>query len=802
MASILFEEDALKPIRRKQLLNNLVDGLAKVRPGTIYAEVPRSSISYEFGYRKISYANFANAINGLAQWLHDTLGPAENFPTLAYIGPNDFLYNALMLAAVKAGYKAGGIFMTLLNAVFNQTPLIYPLSGVPLSTKIVLEALNHVKADSVLLAPPLVDEVGANPEMLNFLVKNIDVLLYGGGSTESGAYPAVFPTDKWPSDDWKCLHFHPNAGIELRPHSENRYEAVLIRNSDPEKVQPIFSVFPSLNEWETHDLYAPHPSIPDLWLCSGRSDDIIVLLTGEKTNPLSMEQQMSHHHEVRAALVIGAHRFQTALLIELVSLQALSTVERAKAIELAKSHVFFTSPDKPMGISGKGMVQRQPTLDLYAKEIDNPYADADIILTSNPTFAIPELEITTLYTNPSVESLTTAIIQLSSLHESAKSSSDKSRQQGIHDSLVEYKTIIDEIAPSDNQTYSNGIKDVNGTSSRERVFILTGSTGALGSYVLQTFLSSSTVSHIFCLNRTAGEQPQIKRSEAHGLPTEFPSDRVTFLQVNLSEERLGLEPETFERIKPPQHISSTMHGLSVGNFSGDVPESVINDITASLPMGYSESKFIAENLLSYATDKFPRVSISIARVGQIAGPVSTTGIWTKHEWFPSLVLSSIHLGIIPKSLDSTDRSKVDWVPIDLIADILVELIFSQRIDHNNGAKVYRPVNPVLVPWKSFLPKIINTATVGQENKITPVPFAKWIELVRKDAEDLHSKIDFEEMLGKNPAIKLLSFYEGLAKGRVTSVMENKKAVQESEKLRGLKGIEGSWVEKWVQSWIE
>ncbi|EMR86872.1 putative nrps-like enzyme protein [Botrytis cinerea BcDW1] len=210
------------------------------------------------------------------------------------------------------------------------------------------------------------------------------------GSTESGAYPAVFPTDKWPSDDWKCLHFHPNAGIELRPHSENRYEAVLIRNSDPEKVQPIFSVFPSLNEWETHDLYAPHPSIPDLWLCSGRSDDIIVLLTGEKTNPLSMEQQMSHHHEVRAALVIGAHRFQTALLIELVSLQALSTVERAKAIELAKSHVFFTSPDKPMGISGKGMVQRQPTLDLYAKEIDNPYADADIILTSNP------LDISTL----------------------------------------------------------------------------------------------------------------------------------------------------------------------------------------------------------------------------------------------------------------------------------------------------------------------------------------------------------------------------------------------------------------------
>ena len=105
MASVIFNEDSLVPLRRKQLLNNIVDGLAKVRPGTFYAEVPRSSTSYDEGYRKISYANFANAINGLAHWLHDTLGPAENFPTVAYIGPNDFRYNALMLAAVKAGYK-------------------------------------------------------------------------------------------------------------------------------------------------------------------------------------------------------------------------------------------------------------------------------------------------------------------------------------------------------------------------------------------------------------------------------------------------------------------------------------------------------------------------------------------------------------------------------------------------------------------------------------------------------------------------------------------------------------------------
>ena len=33
------------------------------------------------------------------------LGPGKDFETLAYIGPLDVRYNALLLGAVKAGYK-------------------------------------------------------------------------------------------------------------------------------------------------------------------------------------------------------------------------------------------------------------------------------------------------------------------------------------------------------------------------------------------------------------------------------------------------------------------------------------------------------------------------------------------------------------------------------------------------------------------------------------------------------------------------------------------------------------------------
>jgi hypothetical protein len=107
MASYLFDESSPpRPLQKKQLLVHMVDGLARAQPNALYAEAPLSPTSFEPGFRKITYFLFANAINGLAWQLHDALGPAvEGFPTLTYLGPNDVRYNAVVLAAVKVGYK-------------------------------------------------------------------------------------------------------------------------------------------------------------------------------------------------------------------------------------------------------------------------------------------------------------------------------------------------------------------------------------------------------------------------------------------------------------------------------------------------------------------------------------------------------------------------------------------------------------------------------------------------------------------------------------------------------------------------
>lgn len=104
----MFSEGSRSPkpaYQKKQLLNHLLDGMARARPHALYGESPRSTISYDAGFYKITYAALANAVNGVAWLLDHELGPGKNHETLAYIGPSDFRQNVMILGAVKAGYK-------------------------------------------------------------------------------------------------------------------------------------------------------------------------------------------------------------------------------------------------------------------------------------------------------------------------------------------------------------------------------------------------------------------------------------------------------------------------------------------------------------------------------------------------------------------------------------------------------------------------------------------------------------------------------------------------------------------------
>ncbi|TGO65714.1 hypothetical protein BCON_0001g00280 [Botryotinia convoluta] len=113
MATIIFNEGHPGPKyaqdapTKKQLLNNIIDGMARTRPNALWAVEPISSTTYSEGFRKITYSALANAVNGVAWWLTEQLGPGfrKDFQTICYMGWNDLRYVAMVLGAVKAGYK-------------------------------------------------------------------------------------------------------------------------------------------------------------------------------------------------------------------------------------------------------------------------------------------------------------------------------------------------------------------------------------------------------------------------------------------------------------------------------------------------------------------------------------------------------------------------------------------------------------------------------------------------------------------------------------------------------------------------
>jgi aryl carrier-like protein len=663
--------------------------------------------------------------------------------------------------------QAAGVYFGLINAVYRRSVVIYPIAGFP-SASLLIDGLKRTEADIAILVPPYAIDIAQDADNLDFIAKNLKRLVYVGGAippaagdvisskielhghvgaTETGFYPSLKRIGKAPNF-WRHYRYAHSANISFEHQTDDLYEAVWNRNSDPETVQLVFKIFPNLQTWKSKDLYSPHPTEADLWLYRGRGDDIIVFLTGEKTNPLSMEQRLNQHPEIRQTMVIGTLRFQAALLIELSDQNKLSATERAEAIEriwpaieesnatcpaharVAKSHILFTEPGRPIPISAKGTIQRSPALREYSSEIEKLYADADTMslyaeeehigkeesvdtrdfkvvrevlrkvickvtkwdetkikdddnlfvqgmdslqalqLIRHLRTAVNKLDlpITILYTNPSLTQLAESIVEMFNRESSSKIATATDRSHKIEETLQQYYKLVDEIF-----VQSDLAADPSPASGH--VVVLTGSTGSLGSCILRTLMQTASVSHIYCLDRTSDSHLRhLKKNEKDNKLMDFPASKVTFLKADFSQPGLGLDDEKYKIIRDSatdiihsawpvnfnitldtfephlegiinilsfistvrQHISflfiSSISSISSLE-STRVPEKIIKNTSAPLPMGYAESKFIAENILDYASkqERLKNADLKVARVGQIAGPAYTSGIWSKSE---------------------------------------------------------------------------------------------------------------------------------------------------------------------------
>lgn len=797
---------------------------------------------------------------------------------------------------------------------------VLPPPNKPVTSELSNEIIASGVATSAFLPPAIIDGFAKDPELAENLRK-LKFFIFSGaplsvelgdflrsktrifnsyGQTETGILNQLYTDD----EDYAYVNFGPLSNIELQHHSDDLYEAVMVRKEGLEQYQGGFMVDPEAAEIRTRDLFSRHPDPAkgDLWIHRGRADDVIVFDTGEKINPASMESLIGSHGKVRSALVVGEGRFQSALLIEPVkdvqgqnATEALleelwPTIEAANKDcpahgQVVRNLVMFTKPGVPFVRSGKGSVRRRATLELYEEDIEAVYKAAGNPLDNDGPVIDPTASKEAL-----AQQLREVLLQATKVE--ASSDEDNLYQLGMDSlqtlqlsrslkaSLRHSGVWLDQITP--NFIYSNptlhqliesiyrlchadSLEEATETSQIEemkailsnyapnipkgmdgrpdsKVFILTGSTGSFGSYLLHSLLQQPSIKHVYCLNRSVDASArQTSANTTRGLTSSFEPVRVTFMTCDFSKPLLGLERSSYGRLlgqithiihnawtvnfnlslstfaatnifgikslieftveapRQPQiffvsSMGTVMRWRQAGH-SGPVPEEPIDDPHVPEAQGYARSKWIAERLLDLAHAELG-IDVCYLRVGQIAGPVGTTqGAWNKTEWFPAFMTSCRTLGLLPNSLEVLDV--IDWIPVNVLADVVVELVNrGARVD-GQGSLVYNLVNPSTATWSELCPVVQRGLSQATGSKIDIVTYSEWLRALEKAASETKTDQDMRD----NPAIKLLDFFQGLenrSSHEHAAIISTKKATENSPALQKCGPVTPEWMSLWLE----
>lgn len=364
---------------------------------------------------------------------------------------------------------------------------------------------------------------------------------------------------------------------------------------------------------------------------------------------------------------------------------------------------------------------------------------------------------------------------------------------------------------------------------RDRVVVLTGATGALGAHILEILLQDSNTSRVYCLVR-AESPDQARERILESLRTRdlaLPSkengndSKLVSLPCSLQDDKLGLSGSEWERIAGEAtlmihsawsvnfslklrsfqdqlsglvnllelrnstrssaarfvFISSTASVISAAKGDRPISEILSSDPDDASPLGYSRSKWVAENILASArvsgsfatpisssTSGLPspgtaeeRTPIVIIRVGQLCGN-SRTGAWNATEAYPIMLSSARVSGCLP----DLPGEALSWLPVDAAACSVLEIATSppdppepprapgqrysqSRAQHLHKTPVYHVLNPHQEPeWSDMLGWICggggssngeqDGGSGGGAGPVSIVPASEWIERLERALE--------------------------------------------------------------------
>ncbi|TGO67587.1 hypothetical protein BOTNAR_0039g00240 [Botryotinia narcissicola] len=355
-----------------------------------------------------------------------------------------------------------------------------------------------------------------------------------------------------------------------------------------------------------------------------------------------------------------------------------------------------------------------------------------------------------------------------------------------------------------------------------------------------TCTSRDGIERIFCLNRgkDGGRDTQYKNFVAAGLPTSQLDKRVTFIKVNVESPFLGLDSTLYDSLRSDVNLivhaawpvnfnlplsafrpqlaalvnlftlaasatSPTVRFIFISSIAAvkgyrhsPAAEKTLESPDTPAPFGYGRAKFLAELLVDAGGRHLgSKVPTTVIRVGQVADRVHSPSIWNPREWLPSLVLSTLHLEQISHSLGPR-FDNVDFVPVDLLRDILLDLATAAMTrTADNAATVFNLRDPQLVSWSTLLSAIV---AIQPLHTVSP---ATWLASFRASSE-----AGYEDVTA-NPAVKLLYSFEGLwaihadTEKVPMQPMVVEKALEASPAIRKLDAVKVKWMHKWVEEWV-
>ncbi|KAI0687615.1 hypothetical protein BC835DRAFT_1419809 [Cytidiella melzeri] len=499
--------------------------------------------------------------------------------------------------------------------------------------------------------------------------------------------------------------------------------------------------------------------------------------------------------------------------------------------------VLVEDPSVPFQYSDKGTIKKKATLDLYQEQVEQAYktveegeppstnaaqamnlilsnvaavtdsvrklvyeclgqhiddeadffnAGLDSLLAVRLRFAIismlkhakvcEEVPRNIIYTHPNTATLARYLSSLIDKSDQPEDNKDVAWSSSYRDE-VSTATMVNEVVAMLTSSFPARPPTANRDQQGE-VYVLTGSTGSLGSVFLSHLLEqpAEQVKKVYALNRASSRGTILQRHQTSfvqkgldymGLETAIDNGRAILIETDVTKKRLGIDADLyaeisaqatqivhnawpvtftyhFQSFKPqldglrvlidlalasprpiPPHLTFISSISVAGRFppfgnEDVIPELPLSSVAHALPHGYALSKFAAEKILEKATST-TALRASIVRSGQIAGSL-TTGAWNRHEYVPGILRASVRAGKVP---DDLFTGSPHWLPVEHAAKALYALTRAHLPSAAAPLTFYGFENVRPVHWTTVVSSLLALYPSLHE-----VPAPEWVHAVR------------------------------------------------------------------------